>query len=67
MDYAENIPPALSPVMRKFPDEDSTAINQELSEVSAINLEQSQPAKTEKGSNEEGFCCVMSMHDGVVL
>nr|AGZ88038.1 PERIOD [Belgica antarctica] len=37
-------------------------------ESQPISVEQPQStAKTEKGSSEEGFCCVMSMHDGVVL
>ena len=30
-------------------------------------IDQVQQTKTEKSTTEEGFCCVMSMHDGVVL
>lgn len=43
-------------------------VSVDITEVSPINVEHPQStAKTEKGSSEEGFCCVMSMNDGVVL
>lgn len=60
----EKISPVISPMIQKSFDEDSNAINPILPEMSASNLEQTM---TEKGSTEEGFCCVMRMHDGVVL
>jgi hypothetical protein len=68
----ENIQPAPSPVLRKSVDEDLNAQHHHhvegITDLSAINqMDQSQPTKTEKGTAEEGFCCVMSMHDGVVL
>lgn len=57
-------PVVILPMNQKSFDEDSNAINPILPEMSASNLEQTM---TEKGSTEEGFCCVMRMHDGVVL
>lgn len=60
----EKTSPVISPMIQKSFDEGSKAINPILPEMNATNLEQT---KTEKGSIEEGFCCVMRMHDGVVL
>jgi hypothetical protein len=49
-------------------EEDVNAQNLEgMMDMNSVQLEQNQPTKTEKGNVEEGFCCVMSMHDGVVL
>lgn len=57
-----------SPLTKKSIDEDVNAQNLEgLTDLNSVQYDQSQPAKTEKGAVEEGFCCVMSMHDGVVL
>lgn len=47
-----------SPTLKKTCEEDSPATSDDFEQP---------PAKTEKGSSEEGFCCVMSMQDGVVL
>lgn len=63
---AEHITPVLSPV-RITIDEDDLAFNSDEAEV-PNNVENIQVStKTEKSSGDEGFCCVMSMHDGVVL
>lgn len=51
-------------------DENLTTLNVDVKDEINLstNVEHNQhPAKTEKGNSEEGFCCVMSMHDGVVL
>ncbi|CRL07870.1 CLUMA_CG020824, isoform A [Clunio marinus] len=54
-----------SPATRKTCEEDF--INPDISNVSSPNFQQPrEPTKTEKNT-DEGFCCVMSMHDGVVL
>lgn len=57
-----------SPRASKLDDEDASKLSPIVIETTLTNLERSvNPPKTEKGSSEEGFCCVMSMHDGVVL
>lgn len=56
-----NITPVLSPA-KKTSEEIEPPLNVDITEISPQSI-----AKTEKGSSEEGFCCVMSMHDGVVL
>lgn len=63
----ENTLPILSPTHnKKSIEEDSSSQKIErISDLSSIQIDQS--AKVEKSSPEEGFCCVMSMHDGVVL
>jgi hypothetical protein len=65
----ENIQPIpMSPSNRKSIDEDVNSMNIEgMTDIGCMQIDQAQTAKTEKGSVEEGFCCVMSMHDGVVL
>lgn len=60
-DSLANITPVLSPV-KNASEEIETTVNAVFNEISPQSI-----AKTEKGSSEEGFCCVMSMHDGVVL
>lgn len=60
-DSLANIQPVLSPA-KKVSEEVETGLNIDLTEITPQGI-----AKTEKGSSEEGFCCVMSMHDGVVL
>ncbi|KAG5671629.1 hypothetical protein PVAND_001821 [Polypedilum vanderplanki] len=65
-----NIPPASSPILKKSIDEDLKTQNVDgITDIGAINqTDQNQATKVEKGGPvEEGFCCVMSMHDGVVL
>lgn len=64
-DGAENIISEPSPPNKAVEEEisieatnDSTGVPYDASQSTA---------KTEKGTIEEGFCCVMSMHDGVVL
>lgn len=67
-DHLVNIMPVLSPAKKVY-DDVASPISVDITEVSPINnIEHPQSiAKTEKGSSEEGFCCVMSKHDGVVL
>lgn len=66
-DNAQNATPVLSPV-RITIDEDDIAFNSIEAEIYSNNADNTQlPAKNEKISSDEGFCCVMSMHDGVVL
>lgn len=60
-DSLANITPVLSPA-KKATEDVETPLNVDITEISPQSI-----AKTEKGSSEEGFCCVMSMHDGVVL
>lgn len=60
-DSLANITPVLSPA-KKASEDVETPLNVDITEISPQSI-----AKTEKGSSEEGFCCVMSMHDGVVL
>lgn len=68
LDSVEHVETALSPAIRKPIEEDSMIITTDFTEINAASYEHSQgPAKTEKGSTEEGFCCVMSMNEGVVL
>lgn len=58
--------PVLSPAKKAY-DDVEPPISVVINEISPISIEPQSIAKTEKGSSEEGFCCVMSMHDGVVL
>lgn len=45
--------------------DDITTEHVDATEINSANMEHSHP-KTEKAS-DEGFCCVMSMADGIVL
>lgn len=68
MDSAENSVPVLSPDHQKPMDEDFLGFQSDLTDIHSTGIEHTpHTAKTEKGSSEEGFCCVMSMHDGIVL
>lgn len=63
----ENAVPELSPAQKKtHDDEKAQNANLDDAEFSSDHEVTNQSAKTEKGS-DEGFCCVMSMFDGVVL
>lgn len=64
---ADNTSPQ-SPPACKLDHDDATKMSPIVIETPSTPLERSiNPPKTEKGSSEEGFCYVMSMHDGVVL
>lgn len=68
----ENMQQAIpSPILKKSSaDEDlnlqNTYITSATADVGSVQGEPTLPTKSDKGT-EEGFCCVMSMHDGVVL
>lgn len=49
---------------KREPNDDMAEVESDHIELDTANLDSS--TKTEKGS-EEGFCCVMSLFDGVVL
>jgi hypothetical protein len=68
LESIEHVVPALtSPLLKREIDEEVTILQPDISDVKSPCGEQAHHTKTEKGSSEEGFCCVMSMHDGVVL
>lgn len=65
----ENVLQAPSPIAKKSIEEDTNAqtMMDGMSGVEVLmTVEQNQSTRSEK-SQEEGFCCVISMHDGVVL
>lgn len=66
---SKSSPVSLSPCGRISVDENTTALypdNNGTNSSPNVDFTQHQ-AKTEKGHSDEGFCCIMSMHDGVVL
>lgn len=66
----ENIQPASSPILnsKKLVEEDQNSQNLEgINDINLVQIDQIQQTKADKSTPEEGFCCVMSMHDGVVL
>lgn len=63
-DGVKNITMSLPPNISV--DENTTSLNIDFSTSMNVDNMMHQ-AKSEKGVSEEGFCCVMSMHDGVVL
>ena len=66
----ENALQAPSPIAKKSIEEDINVqtMMEGMSGVEGfMTVEQNQSIRSEKLSHEEGFCCVMSMHDGVVL
>jgi hypothetical protein len=68
LECPENEASVPSPGLKKTCDEVSVGSFIDVVDPNVTSIEHTQqPSKTEKGSNEEGFCCVMNMHDGVVL
>ena len=66
----ENIQPVSSPILnsKKIVEDDQSSQNMEgINDINLAQIDQIQQTKTDKSTPEEGFCCVMSMHDGVVL
>lgn len=61
VDGVKNATISLSPGGKVSVDEYTATANLDLN--TSTNVDQT----TEKGNTDEGFCCVMSMHDGVVL
>lgn len=63
----EDVEPELSPAANLSIDENASPLMGEVVEMPVDDDQIPNTPKTEKGNSEEGFCCVMSMSDGVVL
>lgn len=59
--------PVISPTQIQIDHSEDVITKSEIPEVSMTSEPTQTSTRTEKEINDDGFCCVMSMHDGVVL